>query len=202
MKKAILRALVMAVICLSCAQLLFGADAKPEDPATAAEPIFPGGVSPYLALFGEPPLGKWPESEARYSISADRYRMTRLQQGALLCIRVFYLPHTPNQKPPESGPQIVIKRGFFDQPDSKGILVPATFADLKVLLDAFREEELFSLPPRREISGASMDGHTWVFERWQLGRYRVVARSNPEGGPAKASAVAVLEFLERIQKPK
>jgi hypothetical protein len=66
----------------------------------------------------------------------------------------------------------------------------------------FRSEELFNLSTRDEtgFKGGTLDGAVWIFETYDLGRCRVVARVSPTTGPVKRCADAVLEFIERFQK--
>ncbi|MEA3210456.1 MAG: hypothetical protein QOE70_3513 [Chthoniobacter sp.] len=194
---AIVASLLLIVPFLGAAR---AAEPKAESETMAVEGLFPGGISPYLARFNEAPLGQPPKNDQGIVTSSVGYRLTRLRPGALLCLKISFTVKDPTAKALETTLHVILKQGGFDHPDKEGVALPVTAADLQPLFDAFREEELFSLPPRSEEANSGMDGHTWVFEQWRNGRYRVVARWSPQGGPAKACADAVLEFLDRFQK--
>ena len=203
MKQFLIGLFAIAIINIVNPPVVSAADTAPENSVATVEAMSLGVISQYLGKFGEPSLGKWPEAEARYSIGNDRYRITRLRLGSLLCIRIYFtatIQTDAAQKPSESIPQVLVKQGTFDHPDVKGILIPVAYNELKSLFNFFSEEELFSLTATTEQNIAVADGETWVFEQWHLGRYRIVARKSPRGGPAKAGAKAVIEFLDLIQK--
>jgi hypothetical protein len=165
--------------------------------AALVEGMFPRGVSHYLRLFDESALG-------------DRFagvRITRLGPGTFACFRIWWpateLYRMP-QKPVLRDPQITVKQGGFSQPDIKGVTLDASRAEIERLLEMFRSEELFNLPPRDEtgVRGGTLDGSVWIFERWDYDRYRVVARTNPQGGPVKRCSDAVSDLLRHKQPSK
>jgi hypothetical protein len=184
-----LTALVVMAVCLCGAGFAFGADAKANNAAAAAaavEGMFPGRVSPYLTLFNEPALGT----------RIDGLRITRLQPGALLCMRIWWpppAPYKPPQKPVVADPRVTVKQGGFNHPDPKGAELPVRPEEVRRLLDTFLAEELFNLSTRDEtgVKGGANDA--------DYDRYRVVAREALRTGPVKRCADAVLELLQRVQ---